>query len=94
MKVTLDTVLRRSPNAAYRVYDGQATVVLPDRAEVNVLNEIGSLVWERIDGARTVGQIVEVVLEEYLEEYDVKPQVAREDILVFIDALHEHGMVT
>jgi len=88
--VKLETVLRKNPDAAYRIFDGQATVVLPDRAEVNVLNEIGSFVWERIDGSRTIGQIVEAVLEEY----DVKPEGARGDILAFIGALNEHGMVT
>lgn len=88
--MTLDTVLRKNPNAAYRIFDGQATIVLPDRSEVNVLNELGSLVWERIDGARTVGQIVEAVLQEY----EVDPEAARGDILEFIDSLHDHGMVS
>jgi hypothetical protein len=88
--LTLDTVLRKNPNAAYRIFDGQATIVLPDHSEVSVLNELGSRVWERIDGSRTVGQIVESVLQEY----EVGPETARQDVLEFIDALHDHGMVT
>ena len=32
---------------AFRIYDGQATVVLPARSNVHVINEIGSMVWER-----------------------------------------------
>jgi len=88
--LTLDAVLRKNPNAAYRIFDGQATIVLPDRSEVNVLNELGSLVWERIDGSSTVGQIVEAVLGEY----EVGPESARRDILAFIGELHDHGMVT
>jgi hypothetical protein len=90
MSVNLETVLKRNPSAAYRIYDGQATVVLPDRSEVNVLNELGSLVWERIDGSRTVGQIVESVAQEY----DVPVSAAREDVLAFIGELREHGMVS
>ena len=88
--MTLDTVLRKNPNAAFRIFDGQATIVLPDRSEVNVLNELGSMVWERIDGSRTVGQIVEAVVQDY----EVGPEAARRDILEFIGALHDHGMVT
>src|SRR5262249_11838061 len=65
----LRAVPRRSPNSAYRIYDGQATIVLPDRAEVNVLNEIGSLVWDRMDGRRTVAQLIEAVVAEF----DVTP---------------------
>ncbi len=90
MKLDLNTVLRRSPNAAYRVYDGQATVVLPERAEVHVLNSLGSSVWERIDGTRSVGEIVEAVIGEY----DVEPGRARSDVLEFLETLGEHGMVS
>lgn len=90
MKVTPDTVLRKNPNAAYRIFDGKATVVLPDQSEVNVLNPIGSLVWERIDGTRTVGQILDAVLEEY----EIGAETAREDILAFLNDLHEHEMVS
>ena len=83
------TVPRRSPNSAYRIYDGQATIVMPDRAEVNVLNEIGSLVWDRIDGTRTVAQLIETVVAEF----DVEPEQARSDVLSFLDSLSSHGMV-
>jgi len=86
-------ILTRNPNAAYRVYDGQATVVMPDRAEVKVINTIGSVIWDKIDGKRTVGQIVESALESVLEGYDVTPDVARRDILAFLGDLLEHGMV-
>ena len=85
----MKTVLTRNPEAAYRVYDGQATVVLPGRSEINVLNEIGSLIWDRIDGERTVAQILEAVLETYEADSDR----ARGDMLEFISSLQEHGMV-
>ncbi len=87
-------VLTRNPNAAYRVYDGQATVVMPDRAEVKVVNEVGSVIWDKIDGRRTVGQIVESALEAVLEGYDVTPDQARRDIMAFLGDLREHGMVS
>lgn len=86
-------VLKKNPNAAYRVYDGQATVVMPDRAEVKVVNEVGSLIWEKIDGHRTVGQVVESALESILKDFEVAPDEARRDALDFIGALYDHGMV-
>ena len=86
----VDLVLRKSPGAAYRVYDGQATIVLPERSAVHVLNAIGTEVWNRIDGSRTVAQIV----EEVVDEYDVPPEQARRDVLAFVAALQEHGMVS
>ena len=85
----LSTVLTRNPDAAYRIYDGQATVVLPGRSEINVLNEIGSLIWDRIDGERTVGQILQAVLDAY----EIDSEQARSDMLDFLSSLQEHGMV-
>lgn len=87
-------VLSKNPNVAYRIYDGEATVVMPDRAEVKVVNEIGSVVWDKIDGKRTVGQIVESALEAVLKEYDVTPEDLRRDIMAFLGDLREHGMVS
>ena len=88
-----DAVLKKNPNAAYRVYDGQATVVMPERAEVKVVNEVGSLIWEKIDGRRTVAQVVESALESIVKDFEVAPDEARRDALAFLGALREHGMV-
>lgn len=90
MSADLELVLTKNPNAAYRVYEGQATIVLPEQSEVNVLNEIGSLVWNQIDGRRSLGQIVEAVVEEY----EVTPDEARRDVLEFIASLRAHRMVS
>jgi len=84
------TVLSKSPDAASRTYDGQATIVLPSRAEVKVLNEIGSLVWQSIDGKRTLGEI----LDEVLSTYDVPRERAEADVIEFVGALREQGMVS
>ena len=85
----LSVVLTRNPNAAYRIYDGQATVVLPEEAEVDVINPIGSLIWERIDGKRSLEEILAIVVDEY----DVAPDQARADLIAFIESLREHRMV-
>jgi hypothetical protein len=85
----LDTVLKRNPNAAFRIYDGQATVVTPDQGKVDVLNEVGSTVWEQIDGTRSLREIVEVVVERF----EISPEQAQHDILEFVAALRERQMV-
>ncbi|HET6277896.1 MAG TPA: PqqD family protein [Candidatus Polarisedimenticolia bacterium] len=86
----LKTVLVRNPEAAYRIYDGEATIVLPGRAEVKVLNLVGSLVWDRIDGRQELGAI----LQQILAEFDTTPATAEADLLEFATALREHGMVS
>jgi len=87
--VDLQAVLAKNPNAAYRIYDGKATVVLPDQAEVDVLNEVGSAVWDRIDGARTLAQI----LDSVVEDVEVERDRALLDMLEFVAVLREHRMV-
>jgi hypothetical protein len=86
----LSTVLTKSPDAAHRTYDGQATIVLPSRAQVSVLNEIGSAVWERIDGRRTLGEI----LDGILAEYDITREQALGDLEAFVSDLRAQGMVS
>ena len=86
----LNIVLSRSPDAASRTYDGQATIVLPSRAEVKVLNEVGSRVWESIDGRRTLGEILDTVLAEF----DVPRDKAMADVFEFVGALKAQGMVS
>ena len=86
----LTAVLKKNPNAAYRLYDGEATVVLPDRSEVHVINAVGSLVWDRIDGRRTLGEILEAVLEEF----EIGRDEVEQDVHEFIEALRRHAMVS
>jgi hypothetical protein len=86
----MDAVLSRNPSAAYRLYEGQATIVLLERAEVKVANEVGSFVWDRIDGRRTLGEIVRAVVEEY----EVDEEEARRDVLEFVADLRAQGMVS
>jgi len=85
----LNTVLSKTPDAAYRVYDGLATIVLPSRSEVNVLNPVASLVWDAIDGRRTLAEI----LESVLRDYEVPRDEATRDLLEFVNALRAQGMV-
>jgi len=86
----LKTVLTKNPNAAYRIYEGQATIVLPEHSEVNVLNPIGSVIWDGIDGRRTL----EEILQQLLNEYDISREQATSDLEGFVASLREHGMVS
>ena len=86
----LSTILTKSPDAAYRTYDGQATIVLPSLARVNVLNEVGSAIWERIDGRRSLAEI----LDGIVEEFDITRDQAAADLEAFIADLRTHGMVS
>lgn len=74
---------------AARIIDGEAVIVLPESNQVNVLNEVGSRIWELIDGARSVGEIAEAIVAEY----DVTAGQAERDVSEFIQALVDNKMV-
>jgi len=68
----------------------ETILVLPKRAQVKVLNETGSRIWELIDGERTVGEIVTVMLSVF----DVERGDIEKDIVTFLQELHDKGLIT
>jgi hypothetical protein len=71
------------------------TIIVPVRAHVvdldaiYTLNEVGTLIWERLDGRTNVSQVVDVLCEVY----DVAPDEATQDIVDFLDALQTTGLI-
>jgi hypothetical protein len=87
--VDLGAAPARHPNSAFRIYDGEAIIVLPERGENHLLNRIGTHIWDRLDGKRSLREI----LASIVEEFDVPADRARADLLEFIAALKGKGMV-
>ena len=73
------------PQVAASVVDGQAVIVMADSGQVTVLNEVGTRVWQLIDGKRSVDQIVQAIVAEY----EVTPDVAWQDTEHFLERLVE-----
>ncbi len=83
-----------SPDVVYREIAGECVLVplrgeLADPSSIYTLNEVGSFVWSRIDGRRTVGAIV----VEVVEAFDVSEEAARLDVERFLADLVEVGVV-
>ena len=71
------------PQVAARVVDGSAVIVLADSGTVTVLNEVGTRVWELIDGRLSVGAIARMIESEY----DVSLDQAARDVQELIQQL-------
>lgn len=61
---------------AARIVDGAAVIVLADSGLVQVLDEVGTRVWELMNGSRTVDQIAQTIENEY----DVSLAQAQTDV--------------
>ena len=79
----------KAPQTASRLIDGEAVIVVPQKDEVKVLNEVGSIVWELLDGRNTIGQMAKVISEEF----EISPENAEKDIVDFLCDLYEKDMV-
>lgn len=85
-----DAPLHRHPHAAARNYDGKALIIVPGLGEYNILNPLGTRVWELIDGNRGMSDIVRAIVDEY----DVEPEAAEADVREFIEDLRRHAIVS
>jgi hypothetical protein len=74
---------------------GGETIIVPIRDHVGdlesiySLNEVGTLIWQLIDGQKTVNRIV----EEMCMAYDVNPEEAKKDTLEFVKSLEKAGLI-
>jgi hypothetical protein len=71
------------------------TIIVPikgcvgDLDSIYTLNEVGTLIWQLIDGQRSIGQIVETVRETYA----VEPEEATKDTFDFLGSLENAGLI-
>ncbi len=67
----------------------EAVLILPAQGKVKVLNATGTFIWEKLDGTRTLEEIAQALSQVY----DVPPTEALQDVLAFVAALAERGLV-
>ena len=71
------------------------TIIVPVKSNVGdldsiyTLNEIGTLIWQLIDGKNSVGQIVDAICNAY----DVTSEEAEKDALEFLNSLEAGGLI-
>ena len=76
-----DKYLVQNPANPARVIEGEAVVITPDDSQLHSLNEVGTFIWERADGSRTVAQIV----DELCQCFEVDRAQAARDVVAFVD---------
>lgn len=88
------TVLKRSDNIIFRKIEG-VYVLLPMSASagdveyIYNLNEIGSSIWEKIDGTKTFKDI----LGELMNEYAGNHETIRKETVEFINDMKESKLI-
>jgi len=76
---------RRNPDVSWRVIEGQAVLVHNREGEIEVLNEVGTYLWEHAEEG------FETVVGNIVSTYKVPPEEARRDALEFFESLVASG---
>ncbi len=76
-------VLMRNEDFICRIVDGEAVLMSPLGDGLHIFNEVGTRIWELVDGSNTV----EDIANQIHKEYDVEKSVAYEDTLAFLEEL-------
>lgn len=67
----------------------EAVIVLPEKGQVKVLNEVGTRIWSLIDGKRTIFDIIKTIVQEY----QVSNKDAENDTMAFLVELNTKGII-
>ena len=90
----LEKCFFKEDNCVAREIAGE-TIIVPIKGRVGdldsiyTLNEVGTLIWQLIDGQRNAGQIIETVHQTY----HVEPKEAEKDAIDFLNSLEQVGLI-
>ncbi len=87
--ISLDSRPCPNPSIVGRLVEDGAILILPERGEVKVLNEVATHIWQLADGSRTIEEII----RQICRKYEVSPSVAMADTLAFVSVLVELGIL-
>jgi len=82
-------VVAKTPEAVSKIIGQEAVIILPAEGEVKVLNEVGSRLWELVDGQRTIAELAVKICDEYAVTFEQ----AEEDALDFIQRMVERKLL-
>ena len=82
-------VYRLDNDCIWRIIDQETVIISKDGKFLHRLNEVGTEIWKLADGSFTTDEIISHVLSEF----DVSMQIARQDVLKFIEDLSQLGLL-
>ena len=76
-------ILMHNEDFISRIIDDEAVLMSPIGDGLHVFNEIGTRIWELMDGKNSIGDIV----EQICQEYEVEKSTAYDDVVMFLEEL-------
>ncbi len=85
----LDAVYRKSPWARGTSVAGETLILDLRSGRYFSLNPVGAAIWERLDGVRSLAEILADVLSGYI----VDESKARSDLLALVERLRAESLI-
>jgi hypothetical protein len=85
----MNQYVARAATVAARKIGGEMVILSAEDSSVFVLNEVGTAIWEAVDGRTPIDAIAEAVSLEY----EVDAATARADVQAFVAALAAAGVL-
>jgi len=84
-----EDVLLRSSGIVWSDLDGDTVLLDAEAGTYYTLNEVAASVWDKIDGKRAIGEILDLMLEEY----DVDRATLEKDLDGLVADLLDKGLI-
>lgn len=79
----------QNKDVAWREVDGEAVLVITQKSEIKVLNEVGTYIWKACDGDTNLVKIAEGITQDFEVDYSE----AIEDVRHFVEELSSLQMI-
>jgi hypothetical protein len=85
------SIIRRSPQTANRMFEGQMLVITTDDSMLHRLNEVGTFIWEFLEKPHSIDEICKAI-ELHFKGFD--SSLGSQDIIRFVGEMKTKGLVT
>lgn len=83
------TRFQQNPTVAWRLVDGEAVLIVPEKAQLKMLNRTASHLWQTLVAPRTADELVEALVSRF----DVAAEEAARDVGELLPGLVARGLV-
>ena len=82
-------ILIKNKNFPWQTIDGETIVINSESKTSFELNRIGSLVWNALDGKTTIGQIQQLICDEF----EVPQETVEEDLFQLFEEMQKSQLI-
>jgi hypothetical protein len=86
----VNVIPARNQELIWRNLDGEAVLLNPVNGKYFGMNEVSCSFWEKVDGKKTLADIIDLLLEEY----NVERKTLENDITELTVLLEENDIIT